>query len=105
MRLVVGVDGGAEWRGAYFDEPSCIDFLAQHGGIVAAMTTAARRAGLSETAVPKRGDIAVIAVMGTSTGSGLIGAICTGKSWAAMSYLGLRIVRAVPVIAWSVPYG
>lgn len=105
VRLVTGIDGGDPWRGTYQSQAMCERFLEAQGGILAAMTTAAARVGLSVTAEPVRGDIAIVGVRGVGSGEPLIGAICTGQRWAAMSWRGLRIIRAQSVRAWRLPHG
>lgn len=66
------------------------------------MADGASAAGLSPTDNPTRGDIGVLPVSSAS-GPTMIGAICTGTRWVAISERGLRMMRAEPLVAWSPP--
>lgn len=100
MLTLTGLDGGAPWRGRYADENACLELLHREGGVLAVMGRGAALVGLPVTASPLRGDVGVIKVR-TIRGEPLIGAICTGSKWAAMSARGLRLLRAEAVAAWS----
>jgi len=102
VRLVTGIDGGAEWRGSFSDETGCAAVLDRMGGVVGILSAGAAVAGLAGTDKPVRGDIGAVQVFAPS-GRLEIGAICTGSRWAAMSDRGLRIVKARPIAAWRVP--
>lgn len=104
VRMRTGIDAGVPWRGTYGSEDECLALLEREGGILRVMQSAAAAAGLEVTwRAPRRGDIAVIQV-GVSRGEARIAAIAVGRGrWAAMSADGLRVIRAEPVMVWSVP--
>lgn len=105
VQEVTGVDGGAPWRGRYSTEDECLALLEREGGLLAVMSQGARLVGLQPHlghALPRRGDIGVVGVQ-VARGDPMVGAICLGLTWAALSERGVRYIRARPVATWSVP--
>lgn len=100
MRTLIGVDGGAPWRGTYRTEDQCLALLEREGGVLAVMARGSALVGLPETANPVRGDVGVIRVRAVR-GEPFVGAICTGRRWVVMSATGLRSLRGTVEKAWS----
>jgi hypothetical protein len=70
------------------------------GGLEYVVAECARNAGLTETRVPRRGDIGVVRL-----GRQKLSAICLGQRWAIKSRRGVVVEPAEVLKAWSVPHG
>lgn len=96
-----GVDPAAHLRGRYSNAFGRERLLRRLGGLEAVMTDCAARAGLPDTASPRRGDVGLI-----EAGSRQMAGICMGERWAVQSRDGLAALRPDRVLrAWRVEYG
>lgn len=84
-------------RGQYRSAAERDALLKSIGGLKAAMTAAAARAGLKTTRQPRRGDVGLVTLSGR-----MLAGICLGRSWAAKGDgLVVEIPRRV-LKAWRV---
>lgn len=104
MRLATGADPAEPHRGAYSSEDEALALIEAEGGLQAVVRAGMDRVGLIPTRQPIRGDVGLV-MMETARGEPLVGAICTGPLWAAMSRDGPRFFRGRVRTAWSVPGG
>ena len=93
-------DPAGHLRGRYHNALGRERLLRRLGGLETVIGECARRAGLSETANPVRGDVGLVRLNGQD-----LAAICVGRRWAIKSSRGV-VVEPVEVLrAWSVPHG
>jgi hypothetical protein len=75
IRAFTGLDGGAEWRGTYHDEPGGLAVLAANGGGLAAFARGMAAAGARKVDRPERGDVVIARIGGHE-----IGGLCLGDT-------------------------
>jgi hypothetical protein len=96
-----GPDPAEHLRGQYMTPRGYGRFLRQFGGVLGAVGSCARAAGLAQTLSPKPGDIGVVSAV-TTEGFHDVGAIRTARGWASLSPTGLLVGEAQALAAWSV---
>lgn len=96
---VRGIDPAAPLRGSYSGEDAAMAIIRRAGGLAALAASLAERAGLRETANPRRGDIGVI----WTPRQGQVMAIRNVIGWACKSRRRGIAERRFPLVkAWAV---
>lgn len=93
-------DPAQHLRGQYASALQRERLLRRLGGLEAVVSDCARRAHLTETSEPSRGDIGVVSLAHQP-----LSAICLGERWAIKSSRGVVVEPALVLKAWSVPHG
>jgi hypothetical protein len=96
VREQVGQDPAEPWRGRYSTERGALRRLRKAGGMIALVDTGLNAVGMTRTATPGRGDVAVVC-----GAEGETGAIITGEFSASLGQRGLFFRKAPIVGAWS----
>ncbi|QYC10558.1 DUF6950 family protein [Brevundimonas nasdae] len=102
--LISGRDPAADYRGTYHTETEAEAIIAAAGGIERLTEKAMANAGGVEVAAPMAGDVGLVRAIGEDGCSVTVGAVHTGRRWAARARrgvaLGLR-VEAARIWRWS----
>ncbi len=101
VRLAVGRDPAAAFRGRYRTQLGAARILTRHGGLVALATRSMTAAGLDETTEPRSGDVGLVQVM-TAAGPQPAGAIRTGARWSVLCAAGIAAGPFPTLMAWRV---